>query len=232
MKDNKMEAFVLLNRWYQRLNEQTTYMDPHPGLIIATHHYLEPYPLINDVDLISMTTMDLLIQYAYPSISGYCKFTICLTMKRSYGEEISFTLGKARPLAYKESTLMPKSQVYAGISSEIAKYAEIYDGDIIKKLTIRVYMEVKKKGYPVSLEERVSILSPIIEESTELTDLEPARDIQNCQRSYPTHIKALKQRSTELKPFLVADTETNTPMNKRAQSVLTNLSHPRARSII
>lgn len=33
--------------WYQRLHEQTTYRkrNPHPGLIIATHHYLEPDPL-------------------------------------------------------------------------------------------------------------------------------------------------------------------------------------------
>lgn len=78
-----------------------------------------------------------------------------------------------------------------------------------KKLSIRVYIEVKKKGDPVSIEERASILSEIIEEeSTEFTGLEKARKIQNRKRSYPTHIKALKQCSTELKPFLVADTET------------------------
>lgn len=46
---------------------------------------------------------------------------------------------------------------------------------------------------------------------------------------------ALSLKKGAFEPFLVADTETNTPMNKRAQSVLTNppiLSHPRARSII
>lgn len=30
--------------------------------------------------------MDLLIQFAYPSISAYAKFTIAFSMLRSYGE--------------------------------------------------------------------------------------------------------------------------------------------------
>lgn len=56
--------------------------------------------------------MDHLIQFAYPSLSGYGKFTISFTMKRSYGEEISFTLGDAIPLTYPYCKLIPKSEVY------------------------------------------------------------------------------------------------------------------------
>lgn len=85
----KMKAYTtdrattgqLLNRLYQII-ERTPHQDPHPGLIIASHHFFEPYPLVNEIYLLSLATMDLLIQFAYPSLSGYGKFTISFTMKR------------------------------------------------------------------------------------------------------------------------------------------------------
>lgn len=92
---------LLLNRLYQKI-ERTTHQDPHPGLIIALHHFKEPYPLVNEIDLLCHATMDLLIQFAYPSLSAYGKFTISYTMKRSYGEEISLTIGPAIPLTYQD----------------------------------------------------------------------------------------------------------------------------------
>jgi hypothetical protein len=215
---HKMRAYTtdsattgpLLNRLYQKI-EQTTHQDPHQGLIIATHHFSEPYPLVNEIELLSLATMDLLIQFAYPSLSSYGKFTISLTMKRSYGEEITFTLGPAIPLTYQDGTLIPMSEVYAHISREINKYVEIYDGDCIVRLMIRVYMvsESEKKDRPApSSEERESDLSSIIQAG--LSEIEPitARKIRNRTRSYPTHITALKPCRTELRPFMVADTET------------------------
>ncbi|CAB4280623.1 unnamed protein product [Prunus armeniaca] len=109
-------------------------------------------------------------------------------MKRSYGEEISFTLGPAIPLTDPD---------------------EIYNGDYIVRLMIRVYMDGKKMDRPaLSSEERDSSLSSIIQAG--LSEIEPitAREIRNRNRSYPTHITALKPCRTELKPFIVADTET------------------------
>ena len=155
MKALNMKAYTtdsastgqLLNRLYQKI-ERTTHQDPHPGLIIASHHFFEPYPLVNESDLLCLATMDLLIQFAYPSLSGYGKFTISLTMKRSYGEEISFTLGPAIPLTYQDCKLIPMSEVYAHISRYIMKYSEIYDGDYIVRLMIRVYMDSKKMDRP------------------------------------------------------------------------------------
>ena len=199
---------LLLNRLYQKI-ERTTHQDPHPGLIIASHHIFEPYLLVNEIDLLCLATMDLLIQFAYPSLSGYGKFTISFTMKRSYGEEISFTLGRAIPLTYQDCKLIPMSEVYAHISRCIMKYAEIYDGDYIVRLMIRVYMDGKKMDRPaLSSEERDSTLSSIIQAG--LSEIEPitAREILNRKRSHPTHITALKPCRTELKPFMVADTET------------------------
>ncbi|KAL0285815.1 UNVERIFIED_CONTAM: hypothetical protein Scaly_2897100 [Sesamum calycinum] len=76
----------LLNRLFQTI-ERTTHKDPHPGFIIATHHFKDPYPMVNeiDLDLLCNATMDLLIQFAYPSLSGYGKFTISYTISPSYG---------------------------------------------------------------------------------------------------------------------------------------------------
>lgn len=198
----------LLNRLYKKI-ERTTHQDPHPGLIIARHDFSKPYPLVNEIDLISLATMDLLTQFAYPYLSGYGKFTISYTMKRSYGEEISFTLGAAIPLTYQDGELIPKSEVIAHIARCIMKYREIYDGDCLVRLMIRVYMDCKKMDRPaLSSEERDSSLSSIIQAG--LSEIEPitAREIRNRKRSHPTHITALKPCRTELKPFLVADTET------------------------
>ena len=199
---------VLLNRLYQRI-ERTTHQDPHPGLIIASHHFFEPYPLVNEIDLLCLATMDLLIQFAYPSLSGYGKFTISFTMMRSYGEEFTFTLCSAIPLTYQDCKLIPMSEVYAHISRDIMKYAEIYDGDYIVRLMIRVYMDGKKMDRPaLSSEERDSTLSSIIQAGLSEIEQITAREIRNRKRCYPSHITELKPSRTELKPFIVADTET------------------------
>lgn len=58
-----------LNRLYQSV-DRTTHQDPHPGLIIAEHHFHDPYPLVNDIDLLCLATMDLLTQLAYLLKSG------------------------------------------------------------------------------------------------------------------------------------------------------------------
>lgn len=122
----------LLNSLDQMI-ERTTHQ---PGLIIASHHFCEPYPIVNQVDRLCLATMDLLIKFAYPSLSGYGKFTISFTMIRSYGEEISFTLGAAVPLTYQDGTLIPIGEVYAHIYRYIMKYAEIYDGDCVVRVMI------------------------------------------------------------------------------------------------
>jgi hypothetical protein len=211
--DGKEEQFNynLMNRMYQKI-EETTRQDPHPGLIIASHDFNEPYPIINDIDLLSLTTMDLLIQFAYPSLSGYGKFTISFTMKRSHSVETTFTLGPAIPLTYQDCNLIPMSEVYSHISQCIIKYAENYDGVNIVRVMIRVYMDGKRMDIPVvSSEYRDRILDEIMKDG--LIEIEPirAREIRyrkHRKRSYLTHITALKRCSTKKKAFIVADIET------------------------
>lgn len=59
---------------------RTEHMGVHPGLNIATHHFIEPYPLVKEIERFSLVTMDLLNQFAYPYMSGYAKFTVTLTI--------------------------------------------------------------------------------------------------------------------------------------------------------
>ena len=208
MTTDRTTTGALLNSLFLKI-ERTSHQDPHPGFIIASHHFCDPYHLVNDINQLCLLTMDLLIQFAYPFLSGYGKFTISFTLKRSYGEELEYTLGPAIPLTNDDCKLIPMSEVYSHIYRYIKKEAERYDGDFIVRLMIRVYIEGKKMDCPaLSSEERESILSSIIQSG--LSEISPirAREIQNRKRSHPTHITALKPSCTELKPFIVADTET------------------------
>lgn len=56
--------------------------------------------------------MDLLIQFAYPSLSGYGKLTISYTMKRTLVEDITFTTGSAIPLTYQDEKWIPMNEIY------------------------------------------------------------------------------------------------------------------------
>lgn len=58
----------------------------------------------------------------------------------------------------------------------------------------------------LSEDERKSTLSSVIQ--GEWNEIETARKISNRKSSYPTYIRSIKARQSELKPFIVADTET------------------------
>jgi len=70
--------------------------EPHPGLIIAKLDFKKPYPSVSDIDFLSIATMGLLEEFAYPALDGYGKFTVSYTIRISYGE-VSFTIGPAIP---------------------------------------------------------------------------------------------------------------------------------------
>lgn len=202
-----------LNRMYQTI-DRTTQQDPHPGLIIGTHHFkVTNYPIVNEVALLSLVSIDLLLRYVYPSLSGYGKFTISYTMKRSYGEEITFTTGAAIPLTYQNCDPIPLPVVYAQIEQCLSKYAEIYDGDSVIKQMIRVYIDSRnmdcKKMSTISVEDRESKLLELLKASGMVEmDRIAASNIRNRKRSYPSYILKLKPSRRELKPFIVADLET------------------------
>ena len=147
-KESRKRSYVnFLLKSLDKMIEETRHFSPHPGLVIATHHFHQPYPKIKEIPLLSLATMDLLIQFAYPSIVGYAKFTITFKIIRPFNEEIPFTIGPAIPLTYEDGRLMPKRDIFSQIYQRIKEYKEIYGNDVINSLSIRVYMEEKKNHW-------------------------------------------------------------------------------------
>jgi len=201
-----------VNRLF-KVVEQTTVLDPHPGFILATHHFREPYyPGIDEIELLSLATMDLLNQYAYPSLSGYGKFTISLTMNLSYGEEITFSAGSSIPLTTHDDQLIPKMDIYAHLHQIFLKQAEVYNGSSLVRLTVHVYMDQEKKMDRPSLSDDDRYQSLILMKSEALSEIDPIpassiRKILHKKRNYSGYITALKRESRGMKPFLVSDLE-------------------------
>jgi hypothetical protein len=201
---------VLLNRLNQKI-EQTRQLNPYPKLIIASHIFKNPYPLVNEVELLSLATMDLLIRFVYPFLNGYSSFTIAFTMKRPPGDEISFTLGSAIPLTNQDGSIIPYSAIFSQVFSLIVQYAEIYDSDFVTRLTIRAYLTepIKKDMQVPSSEERERLLTSIMNAGMRKTEALSKSDPSQYRRNRkPQLLTALKPRRSKLKAFMVADTET------------------------
>ncbi|KAM0932114.1 putative ribonuclease H-like superfamily [Dioscorea sansibarensis] len=97
------------------------------------------------------------------------------------------------------------SEVYGHIKQYIKKYAEIYEGDVVVRIMIRVYMEGKKMDRPALSEEaRYSLLSSIAEQ--EFLVKEPVtRGGCAALQGISQHSKHL---ALNLKAFMVGDIET------------------------
>lgn len=208
------ETSLLLNKLYTAVEKESTYHVPHPGKIIASHKFNEPYPIINETDLLSIAVMDLLTQYAYPSISLYSKFTIQFSMKQSF-DEINFTLGPAIPLTFEDGEFIPKSNIYDQVSRLILKYIEKYDGDCVLGITIIIFIlgGVKDKIPLLSEDGREKSLLECLQPVSGQIDPISALKIQHKKLNYPRHITRIKssqrkRTGLKLKSFLVADTET------------------------
>lgn len=118
--------------------------------------------------------------------------------------EIPFTLGPAIPLTSEDGALIAQSDIYSFISKRIETYKEIYDGDYIFSLMIRVYMDGKKMDCTeISEEERENALNSIIEQakmSDEIKEHKTAIEIKNSKRKlgYQSHITSLKPSRKKL----------------------------------
>ena len=121
-KKRENEASLLLNKLYCS-EKVSKYHVPYPEQIIAIHDFNEPNPIISEVNLLTITVMDLLIQYAYPSISSYCKFTLQFRVKQLH-HDFDFTLGSAIALTFDDGVFIPKNQIYDQVYSLISQYIE------------------------------------------------------------------------------------------------------------
>lgn len=182
---------------------------PHPSLIIAMHSYTTKTPLIDDTYTHTIAAMDLLNLYAYPNINGYSKFTIGLTVKKNFGEELSFTIGRAIPLTDYNGNILEKKEVFSRIYDTIKEYSEKYAGDLTLRLLLRVFCAVNSsKNKPdLTLEDRIQLLLDIMKDG--LCEYAPIelKEIRHHNRVYDRITKE-KPSFKECKPFIVADLET------------------------
>lgn len=206
---DRVPTDTLLNRLFLKVKSPSVQV-PHACLIIASQNFTPPPPQLNEVYLHTLIIMDLLNQFAYPSITGYAKFGILITMKQSYGEDITFSIGKAIPLTDESGNLLPKSVVYSHIYDAIKRTAEKYEGALLVRVAIRVYLDQeKKKDRPsLSADDRYKLLFSILEEGLVESNALTAREIRHSKRSYPRHITSIEERKTEASPFIVSDLET------------------------
>lgn len=184
-------------------------VNPHPGLILASHTFREPYPHLTNNSLLSLSAMDLLMRNAYPRVLDYAKFTILLTIVKEPGVYVQFSIGNAIPLTFDDGGFIPKSDIYAHIRASLLKCSERYEGTEVRKITIRVYCEGSTPGnISLSQDEIIHQFNDLIHSSICINAL-PAKKIQNKKKKYAeNYITSLKSTDTKLKPFLVADMET------------------------
>lgn len=209
--------------FYSRI-EQTKHVNPHPGLIIATHCFKEEYPLLIECHLLSLAIMDLLILFGYPfpyAKGIYSKFVIIYTiMDPHHVEEKTFTVGTAIPLTDVNNNSIPVNvnDIYRYIQNQVLKRAEKYEETevLVLSVGIRIFIESNpcEKLVPLCIEERVNIISRILDSPENFSiengdiSLPPLRRIRNKKRQYPIYIKSLKPTRTKAREFIVADIET------------------------
>ena len=72
--------------------------EPHAGLISCETEFKERKPSANESELLSLMTMIILLEYAYPAICSYTKFTIGVIIETSSGDVRYTASKKAIPL--------------------------------------------------------------------------------------------------------------------------------------
>lgn len=208
----------LLSKLYSVILK-TSVIHPHPGLIIASHSFSRRI-LMQETSLLSLAVMDLLVQYGYPAIDSYSKFNILLSLdmssdvkgiRRKENGDLSFVAGAAIPLTSDDGAPLPMGEILGQIYSRILYKGESYEDKIVTKVGIRLYTQGKKSEIlSLSPDERTKQLEEALHNQVEVGSL-PAittKKIRNRKKAYNSSITPIKSNSKELKPFLVADTET------------------------
>ncbi|NP_064019.1 orf148 (mitochondrion) [Beta vulgaris subsp. vulgaris] len=125
--------------------EKSIVIDPHPGLIVCSHTYREPFPSFSSIDFLITCVMDLLLEYAYPRLGkdSYAKFIIIVSMKVSDKDDIGFSLGSAIVLTLEDGSLIPKGNVYSSIQSLVLSHADKYENFRVTAVTLKIFIEGK-----------------------------------------------------------------------------------------
>ena len=207
-RENRLLDIVFYEVLWERLIHSISseyYNDPYPGLRIARIDFKTPIRCV-DCDLIVLAFMRLLIKYAYTIECSYGKFTMSYVMRIPSGS-VSFTIGKSIPFREDGQDL----PTYALIDQLVRQKAEEYDDADISSIYIRIYLSEMKDSVMPNLSDDY-IARTIRDNLGSMVEVEP-REVKTIshsksKRRYPKHITALKTKVKEMRPFIVADTET------------------------
>lgn len=201
-----------LNRLTQLIDREKC-KDPYLGLRIAEVGFQKPYLRCADYDVIALAVMRLLMKYAYNTGFEYGKFTIGYVMKIPTGD-VSYTIGKAISLNDSSGNAVPNMDVYANILKLLIQKAEDYDKAVLSGVFIRVYLAgmqekegMREKELPLSSDEMDAQIWQLMNAGIGGGEPQEVKAMGRKSR-YPDHIPALKPKSKERRPFIVADTET------------------------
>lgn len=152
--------------------------------------------------------MRLLMKYAYNTGFEYGKFTIGYVMKIPTGD-VSYTIGKAISLNDSSGNAVPNMDVYANIFQLLIQKAEDYDKAVLSGVFIRVYLAgMQEKELPLSSDEMDALIWQLMNAGIGGGGSPQEVKAMGRKSRYPDHIPALKPKSKERRPFIVADTET------------------------
>jgi len=187
----------------------------YPGNIYASTSFIEPYPRINEFEILILAFIQLLEQYAYNIDSKYVKFTMGYKMCLPTVSEVSFILGKAIPLCDLNGNRLPKKKIYDKIEELVRLYGEKYEDAVIKGIFINIYYEsnesIKSLDFPnIPASDMVERIINVMDTNIiSCCNLPEVKSLRYKQSRIPSKISALKgNNQLESRPFIVADIET------------------------
>lgn len=181
----------------------------YPGSIYATTQFIEPHPLANEFEIITLAVIQLLEQYAYQIDSDYIKLTMGYTMQLPSASDISITLGKSIPLYDTVGNLIQKKLIYSIIERNLRLYGEQYKEAVIKGVFIRIYYDAKdshKLKDFTKISDR-TILNVMDYENVD-GELPDVKSLKLKPSRFTGKISTIKSEIKECRPFIVADIET------------------------
>lgn len=214
------ETSILLN-WIL-LNSSMNYIFPHPKLLIPCLVYSGGPVLVQETSILSLSVMVLFVRYVYPVLLGYAKANIIFYLKIGKEDEIAKPINKQSiPLTFDDGTPISKSEIYDSVYRSILKLIELYDGYGVVRIAIRTHFKDDINAPPPFndelLEEAISECLKPASGEIDITNL-PVKSLRSTSRKYSVNITVpRKSGKIDLRPFLVADTETI--INKNTQHV-------------
>lgn len=183
--------------------------DPYDGLRIVQLTFKPPYVRCTEVELISLAIMILLIKYAYNAGFNYGKFTIGYVIKLPTGDLSFIVTKRAILLTDSQGNTFPNMDVFTKIMMVVMQAAEDYEKEVLSGIFLRIYYTsgIPNKGLIISEDEINSQLRELMTFGEVGGEPEAVKPMVR-KRHYPNYVTALPARRKDMKPFIVADTET------------------------